>query len=97
MEFQAPSTKCFTIYSKSGCLFCRKIKQFLDFRKEEYEIIDCDEYLIEDKPGFLKFIENLAGKPHTVFPIVFCMGKYIGGHDDTIRFVDKMKAFEDLF
>jgi glutaredoxin len=97
MEFQAPNTTCFTVYSKSGCFFCKKIKQYLEHREQEYEVIDCDEYLIEDKPGFLKFIENLAGKPHTVFPIVFFMGKYVGGHDDSVRYIDKMNAFSDLY
>ena len=40
MDFEKPSEKNFTIYSKSGCINCRKVKDLLKSNNIEYEIID---------------------------------------------------------
>jgi hypothetical protein len=43
-----------------------------------FKNIDCDEYLIEDRDTFIKYIENLSLNTCKNFPIVFNDGKFIG-------------------
>ena len=45
--FEIQSDDCFTIYTKSGCGNCIKVKTLLDENKIKYNKIECDEYLIE--------------------------------------------------
>ena len=57
--YEKPSEQhSYTIYSKSGCHYCTKAKKLIE--KENPYVIDCDEYLIEDKVGFLAFINEMA-------------------------------------
>ena len=53
MENKKPQLSGFTIYSKSGCPNCLKVKKLVNEKKKEYVVFNCDEELIEDKEGFL--------------------------------------------
>jgi glutaredoxin len=77
----------FTVYSKSGCINCTKLKKILDDNLSVYNIINCDEYLIEEKEIFLQFIKNNANTEYKTFPIVFFNGTFIGGLSETIEFI----------
>ena len=90
MIFEEPFENKFTIYSKSGCTNCRKVKDLLKMSKLEYEIIDCDEYLLEDKHNFLSFIKSYSVVEWKSFPIVFLNGKFIGGLNETKDYLDTM-------
>ncbi len=92
MEFIQPSANTFTIYTKSGCSNCNKVKKLiLNYNDSEIPlIINCDEYLIEDKEEFLEIIKNLSKKEHKTFPIVFYKKKYIGGYKETEKYCDTM-------
>jgi glutaredoxin len=57
MEIESLSNE-FTIYSKSGCFYCSKAKTLLKEKKLEHTIINCDEYILEDKEIFLTLIET---------------------------------------
>lgn len=89
MEFEEPCKKSFTIYSKSGCYNCKKTKDLLIEKNIDFNIINCDEYLIEDKNTFLNFIAVIAGKEYKFFPMVFNNGVFIGGFLETKEYVDK--------
>ena len=93
MEFEEPSTTVYTVYSKSGCTFCTKVKKLLLEKKFAFDFIDCDEYLLEDKEGFLKFIQEKAGVEYRTFPIVFRAGYFVGGFAETKKLID----IEDVF
>jgi glutaredoxin len=93
MEIEKPSSNAFTIYSKSGCINCRKVKDFLKNNKQEYIEINCDEYLLEDKVYFLSFIENYSKCEWKVFPMVFHKEEFIGGYEETKLYVEKLLAF----
>ena len=67
----------FTIYSKSGCINCRKVKDLLKSNNIEYEIIDCDDYLLEDKDKFLFFIQSYSNVECKTFPMVFHDEKFL--------------------
>ena len=68
----------YTIYSKSQCNYCDKVK---DKIPEAY-VVDCDEYL-EDVDEFLDFMGTLTDKNPTSFPMVFYDGEYVGGYKET--------------
>ena len=87
MEFQLPSKTGFTIYSKSGCPNCVNVKKILQENKIEYLLIDCDEYLIEEREKFLKFIENISKKEIKMFPIVFFDANFLGGLKATKEYI----------
>ena len=98
MEFEKPVETGFTIYSKSGCPNCLKVKALLKEKNIIFNVVDCDEYLIEDKENFLLFIENLTKKSCRVFPMVFNDRKFIGGYNETNEHIDKMLlSFEESF
>ena len=82
-----PTNIGFTVYSKSGCINCTKIKKILDDNLSVYNIINCDEYLIEEKEIFLQFIKNKANTEYKTFPIVFFNGIFIGGLAESIEFI----------
>ena len=93
MEFEEPSTTVYTVYSKSGCTFCTKVKKLLLEKNFAFDFIDCDEYLLEDKEGFLKFIQDRAGKEYKTFPMIFRRGEFVGGFNETKQLIDKEEAF----
>jgi len=104
MEIVVPEVIGFTIYTKSGCPNCNKVKQLLRENNLLYKIVDCDEYLIEDRQGFLSFINsriqrdttNNSDKP-IFFPIVFSDNKYIGSYKEAVTFVDKqLLSYEEI-
>jgi len=97
MEFIEPIKNTFTIYSKSGCKNCTKVKQFLQENKIYYKVVDCDEYIIEDKETFLLFIKDVAQKEYNTFPMVFNDTKFIGGYNETVEYVKKILSFDDNF
>lgn len=99
MEYTEPNEKDFTIYSRSGCHYCTKVKQLLKSKSYIFSIIDCDEYVLEDKESFLNYIKSLTDKEIKGFPMVFYDKTYIGGYNETKDFVDKLEkknAFDKL-
>jgi glutaredoxin len=80
MKFEEPSSSGYTIYSKSGCVYCNKSKHELNLHNLVPVVVDCDEYLLEDRAGFLEFIKSKAGKDYRSFPMIFYNGQFIGGY-----------------
>jgi glutaredoxin len=97
MEFQDPSQKDFTIYSKSGCPNCTKVKKIIKEKFFIFHEINCDNYLIEEREKFISFIENKTGQKFNTFPLVFYDGEVIGGYNETIDFIDKILLFDEIF
>jgi glutaredoxin len=96
--FKTPSNKEYTIYSKSGCPNCIKVKELLQSNAIPFTVIDCDEYLIERKPEFLLFIQELTSREWKTFPIVFTSdGVFIGGFTDTRLYLEQLLEFTDDF
>ena len=95
MNIEKPVETGFTIYSKSGCPNCLRIKKTLTEKKQTFIEINCDEYLIEDKESFLSFIKNLAQKESKVFPMIFNNGTFIGSFNETQEFLDKQLSFDE--
>ena len=98
MEIPEPSNKQFTIYSKSGCPNCIKVKRLLQEKQINFTVIDCDEFILENKDIFLKFIQNLANKEYKTFPMVFDdNNQFIGGFIETHEYIDTFLTFNETF
>jgi len=97
-EFTNPSETCYTIYSKSGCPNCTKVKELLQIRNIPFVIINCDDYLLDNKPAFLEFIMNLTSWEWKTFPIVFDNNsQFIGGFIDTKVYLEKLLELSEEF
>jgi glutaredoxin len=95
MNIFAPLEVGFTIYSKSECSYCTKVKKLLLDKQTFFTDVSCDEYLLEDKEGFLTFIKERANKEYRTFPMVFYNGKFIGGFTETKLHFDKLLSFNN--
>ena len=95
MDFEKPTETGYTIYSKSGCPLCNDVKSFLKVRGLSFTIIDSDEYLFEDRDGFIAFIESITKKPTGGFPKVFADGVIVGGYAETKKYVSNRLVFDD--
>ena len=100
MDIPEPNNEGFTIYSKSGCINCMKIKKLLKEKNKFYQEVNCDEFLIENKDFFLLFITNKAKKEYKTFPMIFFYGEFIGGYNETREIIETdekniKNAFDD--
>lgn len=90
MEFPQPQKGTITIYSKSGCIMCTKVKNLLNDKKLDHEVIDCDEFILENKEEFLEFIKLTIGKEYKMFPMVFYNQQFIGGYNETLQYLTNL-------
>lgn len=99
MEFQFPSADGFTVYTKTKCDHCVKLKEHLREKYMVFQEVVCDDYLTQDRNGFLSFIQsNTPGRTHTTFPMAFYQGFFVGGREDTEKYVASMLlSFDELF
>jgi glutaredoxin len=96
MDFEKPIKSGFTVYSKSGCINCNKVKTLLKEKHFIFSVINCDEYIIENKEDFLQFIKEKANRECKMFPMVFYDGFFIGGYNETQEYIDKLLlSFEE--
>lgn len=84
----------FVIYSKSDCRFCELSKQLLLDEGFEYEFIMCDNYLKEDRDGFLKRMEDKIGHTYRTFPMIFYREQFVGGYKELLKKVEQMSCFD---
>jgi glutaredoxin len=96
MEIEEPSEVGFTLYSRSGCTNCAKVKDLFNKHKFIFKCVNCDEYIIEDKDRFLSFIKERANTECRMFPIVFFDAKFLGGYNETKNMIDRLfLSFEE--
>jgi glutaredoxin len=86
-----------TVYSKSGCPNCTSVKKLLKEKQVKFIVIDCDYFILEDKYAFLGFIQQLSGKDHKTFPMIFDGQTFIGGFTETTKYLDKLLDFDLTF
>jgi len=96
--YQEPFENSFTIYTKSCCKFCTEVKKLLKKENIFFQVIDCDDYIIENKQNFLNFIQKITNSNIKTFPIVFNDKKeFIGGYLDTEKYVESKLYFDEEF
>lgn len=96
MEFKNPNDKDFTVYSRSGCHYCTKVKQLLKSKEHIFSVVDCDEYILEDRDNFLNYMKELAKKEIKGFPMVFHNKYFIGGYIETKDYINKLNVFNEI-
>lgn len=87
MDYLKPMDGLYTIYTRSGCSYCKMVMELLKHEDPKVDEICCDEYIAYSKPRFFQFIKQLIGKEHNTFPIVFLDGEYVGGYIETKAFL----------
>jgi glutaredoxin len=92
MDFKLPNKTGFVIYSKNECIFCLKVKTLLNQRGLDFNEINCDEYILRDKSCFLSFMSKMSMQTINTFPVVFYNNHFIGGYNETARFVEKLQV-----
>jgi glutaredoxin len=97
LNIPEPQKGQLTVYSKSGCPNCTNVKKLLKEKQIKFIVIDCDDYILEDKAAFLQFIHTLSGKEHKTFPIIFDGQTFIGGYAETSNYLDKLLDFDLTF
>ena len=96
MDYEEPASKGFTVYTKSGCLNCPKVKSLLKDR--ELKIVECDEYLFENRDDFLSYMKRIAETDVKMFPMVFNDGKFVGGYPETKTLYNTLShVLDELF
>jgi len=70
----------FTVYSKTGCPYCDKVKQVLDLTEQKYVIYTLEQDFTREE-FYAEFGEG------STFPQVICNDKKLGGSVDTIKFL----------
>jgi glutaredoxin len=86
--FAFPSVEGFTIYTKSNCPYCTKVKELFLHTVPEPVYINCDSYLDGFRDAFLEFILGYTVRVHRTFPMVFFKGVFIGGYTETKEYMD---------
>lgn len=89
MEITPPQTFGVTIYTKSKCNYCKRVKLLVP----QAVIVSADAYLEQNREGFLTFMDELTGKTHRTFPMVFWNNRFIGGYDETKQYLKDMEEF----
>lgn len=70
----------FTIYSKTGCPHCEKIKQVMDLTNLKYVVYTLNQDFTKEE-FYSEFGEG------TTFPQIICDGNNLGGCTQTIKFL----------
>ena len=96
--YELPSTdkNVFTVYSIKPCPYCKKVKQLLKDKGEQYNVINCNEYRKNNRDDFLKFINELTQTDHKTFPMVFHGTKFIGGFDKTSIYFEQLESIKNM-
>lgn len=88
MNLPEPVPHTITVYTKSNCSNCDKLKAYLIKNSFIYQTIDCDPYLEDEemKNCFLTQMHYYSGKKIKSFPMVFYDCRYIGGYYDLLEY-----------
>ena len=89
----------YIIYTKSGCSFCAKLKEFLKKEGKIFKDNNCDELLKNDynKTHFLNWVQTTTNKNWKTFPIVFRYDDFIGGYTETTNYINRENAFQHTY
>ena len=89
MNFPHPASNSYTIYSKSGCIYCTKAKELLQNEHIPPLFVNCDKFLLENKEEFLNHMKPLIGREYRTFPMIFKNGIFVGGYTETKKAYDQ--------
>ena len=82
------------VITQPHCPFCVKAKAILDDRGTEYTTLVLGTDLV--KTEMVEFIEQTANITVRTVPQIILDGKYIGGHDDLVAFLERQVDTAEL-
>ncbi|PSV22464.1 glutaredoxin [Photobacterium leiognathi subsp. mandapamensis] len=85
------------VITQPNCPYCVKAKVLLDERGTEYTTLVLGQEL--SKVVMVDFIEQKTGITVRTVPQIILDGKYIGGHDDLVAFLERQvetSEFDDF-
>jgi len=91
MDVPHPTSDSYTIYSKSGCLYCTKAKVLLQNERVPPLYVNCDKFLLENKEEFFDQMKSMIGYEYKTLPMIFKNGRFIGGYNKTKDFYEQSK------
>ena len=91
MNVPRPASDSYTIYSKSGCLYCTQAVVLLQNERVPPLYVDCDKFLLENKEEFLNLMKLHIGREYRTFPMIFKNGIFVGGYTETKKAYDQSK------
>jgi len=90
-----------TVYSKTGCNDCNKVKLYLDDLVEnnqlncnDISVINCDSQLANNREQFVSDMIQMTGLSTVVFPLVFVNDRFIGGFKATMSTLSTFNKVE---
>lgn len=92
MDVPPPDQDGFTVFTKRDCSYCDKVKLLLPGAS----IVPCDSFLAY-RDAFLSIMDQRTGQAYRTFPMVFHNGVFLGGYEDTKRYLDHQRMFQDEF
>lgn len=75
------------VITQPNCPYCVKAKALLDAKGMQYTTLVLGESL--SKLVMVDFIEQTTGHQVRTVPQIIIDGKYIGGHDDLVAFLER--------
>ena len=92
----------FTVYTKTDCFYCDKVKRLVTETGDTIMVVPCDSYISvpNGREAFLATMDKLAQQVHRTFPFVFHGTCFIGGCDETERYLlarNREITFDDEF
>lgn len=82
------------VITQPNCPYCVKAKALLDDRGTEYTTLSLGSDL--EKTEMVDYVESVANIRVNTVPQIFLEGKYIGGHDDLVAYLDRQSEAADL-
>lgn len=82
------------VITQPYCPFCVKAKILLDQQGVDYTTLVLGQDL--PKTVMVDFIEQVANVTVRTVPQIILDGKYIGGHDDLVAFLERQVASDDF-
>ena len=73
----------FVIYCKINCPQCDRAKKLL--QKEQKIIINCDNFLENDRENFIITMRRKTGLEKIVFPLIFIDDDFLGGIEELVE------------
>lgn len=91
MNLQEPIEHILTVYTRTNCINCEKLKGYLlNTNRVKFRFIYCDEYMNDEetKKCFLNQMTYYSGQKVRTFPMVFANKRYIGGYYETLEYFE---------
>ncbi|MDO6704972.1 MULTISPECIES: glutaredoxin domain-containing protein [unclassified Photobacterium] len=82
------------VITQPNCPYCVRAKAILDDRDTDYTTLVLGQDL--EKTEMIAFIEQVANTTVRTVPQIILDGKYIGGHDDLVAFLERQVEADAL-